>query len=158
MNVLALVPSTREVPKVVGEWKHRLSSDDNVSAIACGPPLEQVTDYCVHELERILTLTEYRRWRRITLNVFFKRLRKMMRPRSYLSDAYSWMLWNFVVSRLWGSFLSNIRSFDPDLVDVGWIPRNRLAQKRTDLRVIFFLFYRAPTLFYTISVDTSWRQ
>ena len=158
MNVLALVPSTREVPKVVGEWKHRLSSDDNVSAIACGPPLEQVTDYCVHELERILTLTEYRRWRRITLNVFFKRLRKMMRPRSYLSHAYSWILWNFVASRLWGSFLSNIRSFDPDLVDVGWIPRNHViaARLRAELPRVMVLTRCATPSAY--EVDTSWRQ
>src|SRR3972149_3178996 len=121
MNVLALVPGTREVRKTVSEWKSRLSSNDNLFTIASGPPQDQVTDHDVHELERILTLTEYRPWRRIALNVLFKRLRKLIRSRSYLSDAYSWMLWNFVVSRLWGSLLSKIRSFDPDLVDLRWV-------------------------------------
>ena len=120
MNVLAVSLGDDE-NRVIQDWRPRLTAHDRLQILRCGASQLACTPG-THDLEQILVCTEYRRWPKKAFEVTFNNLRRI---RKLLSTSFEPLLfWNLVAGFLWDELLADIKSFNPDIVDLRWIPQS----------------------------------
>lgn len=139
MNVLAVSLGDDE-NRVIQDWRPRLTAHDRLQILRCGASQLACTSG-THDLEQILVCTEYRRWPKKAFEVTSNNL---CRIRKLLSTSFEPLLfWNLVAGFLWDELLADIKSFNPDIVDLRWIPgsgrvKSKLSASLPNLAVLPF--------------------
>ena len=124
MNILMFLPNADVIPESFEFWVSRDSGQYRLCIVSCaGNNLKSMQRNEIHELERILSLTEYRPRRRRLLNIGFSRLRKVRRGWRVVSDAYGLVLWKLFL-HCSSTFVSNVKAFDPDVIDLRYVPHS----------------------------------
>ncbi len=109
------------------EWARMLGKRDGLFVLRCGHS-QLSASYQIHDLEQILVSTEYRRWPKKVLEILFDNLRRVRRLCGSKMQAFA--LWNMIVNLHWKDFVGDVRSLDPDIIDLRYVPNcHTLASK-----------------------------
>ncbi len=144
MRVLAVIPTGDNVAEVVQSWEPELHPEDRLSLLALtGRGIERVLGHDLHHLDVNLTASRY--WRPLLVRGL-GHLPQLLPP---FRDR--------ILRDLWPDLLSSVRSFDPDLVDLRWIPGRGIVRRMLADHSPFALITdrEVPA---ADSVDASWRR
>ncbi len=144
MRTLAVIPTRDTVAEVIRSWEPRPLPDDQLSFLALtGQGIERVLGYDLHHLDVDLAASRFRRPLLVRGLGHLPQLLPPFRDR--------------ILKDLWPDLLSNIRSFDPDLVDLRWLP-GREAVRRMLVDHSPFAVITEGAVPPADSVDASWRR
>ncbi len=159
MNVVLVILGAQVKSEATKFWKRRLIDPDHLSVLTCGGTnLSRIPEDHMHELEEILFFTESRRWPKKFLEVSFNNLRRVRTLFPKLSYPYSLLLWSAVVRCRWDDLIWDLRSIDPDVIDLRWMPRSIAlsAKLREKLPWVMMLSDKEEVVRH--AVDDSWRK
>ena len=145
MNVLLIFPTFDMKYNPICYWNSRLTHKDRLFIMNLrGLTPRQIYGTDVHSLE--IDLTKLRYLRPIILRALRHWL-NLVQP-----------LRKLVLRVIWSDFLFNVRSFDPDVIDLRWMPDSMMlkAKLTSDPNRFFVLSEKNSPL--TGKIDTSWRQ
>jgi hypothetical protein len=173
VNVLVVVPSHSDLSAAVRSWETILSDSDHLYLLSCSKRHpRQISQYNVHELQ--VNLREYRYSRATILSALLK-----IRERSpYMTTRIMWALrpfWNrdlwpnflwspgsfdteSILTQLMDDFVWNVRSFDPDLVDLRWMPSSHALKAKLSSRLPRIVVLSKGETHFSENAVTSWRQ
>jgi len=119
MNVLLLtLGSTTEGKQ---EWSNRLRAGDRLTVLRYGHG--QLSERPgTHDLEQILVSTEYRRWPKKALEITFNNMRRTRQLWGSRVPAFA--VWSFIAHLRVDNLVNDIKSFDPDIVDLRFVPND----------------------------------
>jgi len=143
----------------VNFWRTRLGEKDHLLVLRVfGIQPSRVPDDYLHQLEEVLFYTEYRRWPKKALELSFKNLERLRRVIPQLDIHCSLLLWKAVLHFHRRELKWDLRSFDPDIVDLRWLPQSEnFASELPGESGRFTVFSgKGPTP--KRSVDESWRK
>lgn len=146
MNVLLIFPSLTSHSEAIYAWRSQLVPQDRLSimTLSWSAPRQLLYGVNVHSLD--IDLNKRRYWRLILLWAL-RHWPNLVRP-----------LRNVILWRFWSDFLWNVRSFDPDVVDLRWMPvgmalKAKLAAKLNRIHILSEKHSPLPE-----AVCTSWRS
>ncbi len=144
MRVLLICPTLIDQSEAIDSWNSRLSPQDSLFIMNLNQlDIKQMNDSYVHPLNLNLLRFQYWHWRCVLLRA----------QRRYLPAVF----WPVILGLFWPEFLWNIRSFDPDVIDLRFIPNSGMLRNRlhTELKHVLILS-DGDTL--PVAIDTSWRR
>jgi len=125
MNVLLVTLGTKANSDAVDFWRTRLGDRGELFVLrVCGMEQSRVADDYLHDLDQILFFTEYRRWPKKALEISFRNLGRLRQLIPQLTYPCSLLLWNGVLRFRWRELVCDLQSFEPDVVDLRWIPES----------------------------------
>lgn len=125
MNVLLITLGTKVRSEAINFWRARLGDRGRLFILrVCGIDRTKVPNDYLHDLEQILFFTEYRRWPKTALEISLRNLERLRLLIPQLTYPCSLLLWNAVLHFHWRELVWDLRSFDPDIVDLRWIPQS----------------------------------
>ncbi len=127
MNILVVAPAAAAVADAIAAWNDRLGPEDHGFVLGLGRSATARGRWTVHPLQLDLTRSRYRRRALLELSTWWP---------SPANPA-----WRRVLEQSWGEFVWHVRSFDPDVVDIGSaaLPatlRTRLAKALAPIAVV----------------------
>ncbi|MEE9181333.1 MAG: hypothetical protein V3U33_02010, partial [candidate division NC10 bacterium] len=144
MRALAVIPTRDTLAEVIQSWEPRPHPDDQLSFLALtGQGIERVLGYDLHHLDVDLRASRY--WRPLLVRGL-GHLPQLLPP---FRDR--------ILKEVWPDLLSNIRSFDPDLVDLRWIPGRGIVRRMLADHSPFALITEGEVP-PADSVEASWRR
>lgn len=147
MNVLVVLPTQAGTHEAFEAWESE-ASDENLAALECvGSGVRQVRGHDVHTLGHDLSQTPPLR---TVLKALFSRLPSL--ERLFWQSGTFLLLWRWI----WPVLLFDIRSFDPDIVDVSRMAGSRLFQRGMASHPRIVVLARGDARPRTI--DRSWRR
>lgn len=131
MNVLLITLGAQVSSEAMGFWRERLADRDRLFVLrVCSTEPTNTLDARFHDLEQILSYTEYRRWPKKILEITFRNAERVRLLAPELTCPCSLLLWNAVLRFHWGGLVSDLRSFDPDVIDLRWVPQSPALRLR----------------------------
>jgi len=118
----------------------------------------RVPDDYAHQLEEVLFYTEYRRWPKKALELSIKNLERLRLLIPQLDRPCSLLLWKAVLHLHRRDLCWDLRSFDPDIVDLRWLPQDEslTSELHGEHWKSTVLSRNEPARKW--SVDRSWRK
>lgn len=159
MNVVLVVLGAQNRSEAIEFWKRRLIDTDRLLVLTCGGTnLGDIPVGRMHELEEILFFTESRRWPKKLMEVSFNTIRRVRTLFPELTYPYSLLLWTTVVRFHWAELNWDLRSLDPDLIDLRWITRNVAIETKLRERLPWVKMLSDRDQLVPDAVDNAWRR
>jgi len=112
MNVLVVLPNPGTALEAVQSWQKKLTKNDRLYLISIEAGREkEVSGVDLHYLQ--VDSSRGTSWRPRLIRGLGRRL-----------FSYGAGLWNFYLTSIWPEFIWNVRCFDPDVIDLRWVPGN----------------------------------
>src|SRR5437870_4846053 len=112
MNILVILSTSVNGAEAVQSWQRRLNQDDRLYVMSIVQPKElKACGLDIHWLQ--VDDAKGRRWQP-----------RLTRALGWRLVSYGAGLWSAYLSSIWPEFLFNVRSFDPDIIDLRWVRGN----------------------------------
>jgi len=119
MNILVLLLNPASGREAVQFWRQRLTANDRLYLMSIGPgKAQEIGGVDVHFLQ--VDSNKSSGWRSRLIRDVGSRLIHYGAGR----------LWSVYLSNIWSEFIWNIRSFDPHIIDLRWMPNSDLLNGR----------------------------
>ena len=158
MNLLLVTLAARFDSEGANFWRVKLRDRGHVFVLRVfGLEGTQMPDDYSHNLEQILFCTEYRRWPKKFIELSMRNMERLRLLIPQLDYPCSLLLWKAVLRFRACELTYDLRSFDPDLIDLRWVPQtgsllSRLPREMQNV-VVLSKDKRPPT----VSPNDSWR-
>lgn len=159
MNILLITLDAQVSSEAIKFWDAHLADQDRLFVLKVGGTERTKTPNArVHQLEQILLQTEYRRWPKKISEISFRNAEtvKLLAPK--LTWPYSLLLWNAVLRLHWHGLVSDLRSFDPDVIDLRWIPQSATLTLKLSRALPRVTILSGAEVLRKNAVNDSWRK
>ena len=159
MNVLLVTLGANFESEAVNFWKARLGGRGRLFVLRVfGIETTRFPSDFFHDLEQILFFTEYRRWPKKALEISVKNLERLRLLVPHIDRPCSLLLWKAVLLFHRSELAWDLVSFDPDIVDLRWVPQNEAFASEFSLRLDRGTVLSGAGSPRKTSVDDSWRN
>ena len=159
MNVLLITLGAQCNPEAIRFWEAHLGDRGALLVLRiCGTEQPKIPKARTHDLEQVLFYTEYRRWPKKILEISFRNAQRATLVAPKLNWPYSLLLWNAVLRFHWRGLVWDILSFDPDVIDLRWIPESATLKKKLSREMQKITILSDAEAFNMNKVNDSWRK
>jgi len=159
MNVLLIALGAQDNAEAIRFWEARLGDRGELFILrTCGTEQPIATKACTHELEQVLFYTEYRRWPKKILEISFRTAQRVRLRAPKLTRPYSFLLWDAVLRFHWRELVWDFLSFDPDVIDLRWIPKSVTLKMKLSREMQRITILSDSELINGNKVNDSWRK